>query len=100
MFIILDNLNNGAEERHCISVDDDIMGTLMTSAPAAPIKKDGTPFLPRWTGTQMLTDEEQVRIREMRMKDAISTMIAKELHISNRVISNLSNQLRQRVGFL
>lgn len=90
VFIILDNLNNGAEEYHCISVDDDIMGFLgATSAPAAPIKKDGTPFLGFRGGRKrkMLTDEEQVRIREMRKEGRNINEIAKELHISNRVIS-------------
>ena len=90
VFIILDNLNNGAEEYHCISVDDDVMGFLgATSAPAAPIKKDGTPFLGFRGGRKrkMLTDEEQVRIREMRKEGRNINEIAKELHISNRVIS-------------
>lgn len=91
VFIILDNLNNGAEEYHCISVDDDIMGFIGAAQQATtPIaKKDGTPFKGFNGGRKRkeLTDEETARIREMRDAGHNINAIAKALHISNRVIS-------------
>lgn len=90
VFIILDNLNNGAEEYHCISVDDDIMRFCgAAQQPAAPIKKDGTPFAGFRGGRKKkeLTDEEKAKIREMRNAGSNINAIAKALHISNRVIA-------------
>lgn len=92
VYIIYDNLNDGKEDYNYIPVDDDIMGFIgATQQPAAPqiVKKDGTPFAGFNGGRKRrgLTDEEKAQIREMRKAGHNVNAIARELHISNRVIS-------------
>ena len=93
VYIIYDNLNNGKEDYNYIPVDDDIMGFIGADAqPAAPtqiVKKDGTPFAGFNGGRKRktLTDEEKAKILEMREEGKNVNAIARELHISNRVIS-------------
>lgn len=91
VLIIYDNLKDGVEDFHFTIVDDAIMRFCGATQqqPAAPMKKDGTPFAGFNGGRKrkVLTDEEQVRIREMRKEGRNINEIAKELHISNRVIS-------------
>lgn len=90
VLIIYDNIADGAEDYYYTLVDDDIMGFIGAAPqPAAPIKKDGTPFKGFCGGRKKrgLTDEETARIREMRDAGRNINDIAKELHISNRVIS-------------
>lgn len=92
--IIYDNLTNGVEDFHYTIIDENIIEFLGATQPAiaaiAPIaKKDGTPFK-GWNGGRRkrgLTDEEKARIREMRDAGSNINDIARELHISNRVIS-------------
>ena len=94
VFIISDNIKDGAEDYYYALVDEDIVdfiGAAQTqTAPIAPIaKKDGTPFK-GWNGGRKrkeLTDEEQAQIHEMRKAGRNINEIARELHISNRVIS-------------
>lgn len=88
--IIYDNLKDGVEDFHFTIVDDDIMRFCGAAQPtAAPIKKDGTPFAGFNGGRRKreLTDEETAKIREMRKEGRNINAIARELHISNRVIS-------------
>ena len=97
VLIISDNLQGGVEDYYYTFVDEDIVDfigaaqpAIAAIAPIAPIaKKDGTPFKGFCGGRKrkVLTDEEQVRIREMRKEGRNINEIAKELHISNRVIS-------------
>ena len=90
VLIIYDNIADGAEDYYYTLVDDDIMGFIGAAQPtAAPMKKDGTPFAGFNGGRKrkVLTDEEKARIREMRDAGCNINKIAKELHISNRVIS-------------
>lgn len=92
VYIIYDNLNDGKEDYNYIPVDDDIMGFIGADAqPAAPqiLKKDGTPFAGFRGGRKRktLTDAEKARIVEMRKAGRNVNEIARELHISNRVIS-------------
>lgn len=94
VYIIYDNLNDGKEDYNYIPVDDDIMGFIGADAqPAAAVpqivKKDGTPFAGFHGGRKKrgLTDEEKAQIREMREEGKNVNAIARELHISNRVIS-------------
>ena len=90
VLIIYDNLNNGAEDYYYTRVDEDIVDFIGAAQhTAAPIKKDGTPFAGFNGGRRKrgLTDEEQAQIREMRDAGRNINDIAKELHISNRVIS-------------
>lgn len=92
VYIIYDNLNDGKEDYNYIPIDDDIMGFIGAAQQpaAAPIvKKDGTPFAGFNGGRRKrgLTDEETARIREMRDAGRNINEIARELHISNRVIS-------------
>ena len=93
VLIIYDNIADGAEDYYYTLVDDDIMGFIGTAQPsAAPIvKKDGTPFAGFHGGRKrkVLTDEEKARIREMRDAGCNINEIARELHISNRVISRV-----------
>lgn len=93
VLIIYDNIADGAEDYYYTLVDDDIMGFLGAAAErqtSAPIKKDGTPFKGFNGGRRKrgLTDEEKARIREMRDAGHNINEIARELHISNRVISD------------
>lgn len=90
VFIVYDNLTKGAEDFHFSIIDDDIMEFIGATAQTAPIvKKDGTPFAGFNGGRKKrgLTDEEQARILEMRRAGRNVNAIARELHISNRVIS-------------
>lgn len=94
VFIVYDKLEDGKEDYNYIPVDDDIMGFIGADAqpviaPKMPIKKDGTPFLGFNGGRKKrgLTDEEKAKIREMRKAGRNVNAIARELHISNRVIS-------------
>lgn len=92
VYIIYDNLNDGKEDYNCIPIDDDIMGFIGAAQPPQPsqiLKKDGTPFAGFRGGRKpkTLTDEEKARIVEMRKEGKNVNMIARELHISNRVIS-------------
>lgn len=91
VFIIFDNLTDGAEDYYYALVDEDIVDFIGAAQPtAAPIvKKDGTPFAGFNGGRKKrgLTDEEQSQIREMRDAGHNVNEIARELHISNRVIA-------------
>lgn len=91
VLIISDNITGGAEDYYYANVDEDIMGFIGAAQPtAAPIvKKDGTPFAGFNGGRKKrgLTDEEQSQIREMRDAGHNVNEIARELHISNRVIA-------------
>ena len=94
VYIIYDNLNDGKEDYNYIPVDDDIMGFIGAAQPAIAqpsqiVKKDGTPFAGFNGGRKKrgLTAEEKARIREMRKAGKNVNAIARELHISNRVIS-------------
>lgn len=91
VLIISDNLTDGAEDYYYTFVDEDIVDFIGAAQPtAAPIvKKDGTPFAGFNGGRKKrgLTDEEQSQIREMRDAGRNINEIARELHISNRVIS-------------
>lgn len=91
VLIIYDNIADGSEDYYYTLIDDDIMGFIGAAQPtAAPIvKKDGTPFAGFNGGRKKrgLTDEEQSQIREMRDAGHNVNTIARELHISNRVIS-------------
>lgn len=92
VFIISDNLTDGAEDYYYALVDEDIVdfiGAAQQPAAAPIVKKDGTPFKGFCGGRKKrgLTDEETARIREMRDAGHNINAIAKALHISNRVIS-------------
>lgn len=92
VFIISDNLTDGAEDYYYALVDEDIVdfiGAAQQPAAAPIVKKDGTPFAGFHGGRKRkeLTDEEQAQIREMRKAGRNVNAIARELHISNRVIS-------------
>ena len=94
VYIIYDNLNDGKEDYNYIPIDDDIMGFIGAAQPPQPqptqiLKKDGTPFAGFRGGRKRkeLSDEEKARIREMREEGKNVNAIARELHISNRVIS-------------
>ena len=94
VFIVYDKLEDGKEDYHYILVDDDIMGFIGADAdaqPAAPqiCKKDGTPFAGFNGGRKrkVLTEEEKAKISEMRKAGHNVNEIARELHISNRVIA-------------
>ena len=90
VLIISDNLTDGAEDYYYTFVDEDIVDFIgAAQQPAAPMKKDGTPFAGFNGGRKrkVLTDEEKARIREMREEGRNINAIAKAMHISNRVIS-------------
>ena len=93
VLIISDNITGGAEEYHYTLVDEDIVdfigATSTQPQPSQIVKKDGTPFAGFNGGrkSRILTDEEQDKIREMRKAGRNVNAIARELHISNRVIS-------------
>ena len=91
VLIISDNITGGAEDYYYANVDEDIVDFIGAAQPAtAPMKKDGTPFLGFRGGRKPkeLTDEEKARILEMRDAGRNINEIARELHISNRVISD------------
>lgn len=94
VFIISDNLTDGAEDYYYARVDEDIVdfiGAAQQPAAAPIVKKDGTPFKGFRGGRKRkeLTDEEQDKIREMRKAGHNINEIARALHISNRVISRV-----------
>lgn len=94
VFIISDNLTDGAEDYYYARVDEDIVdfiGAAQQPAAAPIVKKDGTPFAGFHGGRKRkeLTDEEQAQIREMRDAGHNINEIARALHISNRVISRV-----------
>ena len=95
VFIVCDNIADGAEDYYYALVDEDIVDFIGAAQPAiaaiAPIvKKDGTPFAGFHGGRKrkVLTDEEKARIREMRDAGRNINEIARALHISNRVIAS------------
>ena len=89
VFLIFDNLTDGVEDFHNTRIDADIIDFIGVAQQPAPTKKDGTPFKGFRGGRKPkeLTDEEQAQIREMRDAGHNINAIARELHISNRVIS-------------
>lgn len=92
VLIISDNLTDGVEDYYYALIDEDIVdfiGAVAQPATTPIVKKDGTPFLGFRGGRKRkeLTDEEQAQIREMRDAGRNINEIARELHISNRVIS-------------
>ena len=100
VFMIFDKLEDGKEDCSCITFDTelfDFLGGSLAAAAVTPtqpqpsqiVKKDGTPFAGFHGGRKrkVLTDEEQAQIREMRKAGRNVNAIARELHISNRVIS-------------
>ena len=98
VFMVFDKLEDGAEDFSYIIFDDDLVefigdslaaAVIETQQPPQILKKDGTPFAGFRGGRKKksLTDEEKARIREMRKAGHNVNAIARELHISNRVIS-------------
>lgn len=100
VFMIFDKLEDGKEDCSCITFDAelfDFLGESLAAAAVTPqptqqpqiVKKDGTPFAGFNGGRRKksLTDEEKARIIAMRKDGKNVNVIAKELHISNRVIS-------------
>ena len=100
VFMIFDKLEDGKEDCSCITFDADLFDFLGDSLAAAAVtpqptqqpqilKKDGTPFAGFNGGRRKksLTDEEKARIIAMRKDGKNVNVIARELHISNRVIS-------------
>lgn len=94
VYIIYDKLEDGKEDYYYALVDEDIVDFIGAAQPPQPqpsqiVKKDGTPFAGFRGGRKpkTLTDEEKARIVEMRNEGKNVNVIARELHISNRVIS-------------
>lgn len=102
VFMIFDKLEDGKEDCSCITFDAELFEFLGDSLAAAAVtqtqtqpqpsqivKKDGTPFAGFNGGRRkkVLTAEEKARIVEMRKEGKNVNMIARDLHISNRVIS-------------
>jgi hypothetical protein len=100
VFMIFDKLEDGKEDCSCITFDAelfDFLGESLAAAAVTPqptqqpqiVKKDGTPFAGFNGGRRKksLTDDEKARIIAMRKDGKNVNVIAKELHISNRVIS-------------
>lgn len=100
VFMVFDKLEDGAEDFSCLVFDKmlfDFLGESLAAAAVTPqptqqpqiVKKDGTPFAGFNGGRKKrgLTAEEKARIREMRKAGKNINAIARELHISNRVIS-------------
>lgn len=99
VFMVFDKLEDGAEDFSCLVFDkmlfdflgESIAAAAVTSQPQQSqiVKKDGTPFAGFNGGRKKrgLTAEEKARIREMRKAGKNVNAIARELHISNRVIS-------------
>lgn len=100
VFMIFDKLEDGKEDCSCITFDAelfDFLGESLAAAAVTPqptqqpqiVKKDGTPFAGFNGGRRkkVLTAEEKARIVAMRKDGKNVNAIAKELHISNRVIS-------------
>ena len=100
VFMIFDKLEDGKEDCSCITFDAELFEFLGDSLAAAAVtqtqpqpsqivKKDGTPFAGFNGGRRkkVLTAEEKARIVAMRKDGKNVNAIARELHISNRVIS-------------
>ena len=100
VFMVFDKLEDGKEDCSCITFDAELFEFLGESLAAAAVnpqptqqpqivKKDGTPFAGFNGGRKrkVLTDEEKARIIAMRDEGKNVNAIARELHISNRVIS-------------
>lgn len=99
VFMIFDKLEDGAEDFSRLAFDQtlfEFLGESLAAAAVTPqpqqpqiVKKDGTPFAGFNGGRRKkeLTDEEKARIREMRKAGKNVNAIARDLHISNRVIS-------------
>ena len=100
VFMVFDKLEDGAEDFSCLVFDKmlfDFLGESLAAAavtqtqpqPSQIVKKDGTPFAGFNGGRKrkVLTEAEKARIAEMRKDGKNVNAIARELHISNRVIS-------------
>jgi hypothetical protein len=97
VFMVFDKLEDGKEDCSCITFDAtlfEFLGESLAAAAVTPtqqpiLKKDGTPFAGFRGGRKKksLTDEEKARIIAMREEGKNVNEIARELHISNRVIS-------------
>ena len=97
VFIVFDNLIDGAEDFCHTLIDEDMLRFLGAGATSerrsAPIqtikKKDGTPFAGFNGGRKRktLTDKEKAQILAMREEGKNVNVIARELHISNRIVS-------------
>lgn len=94
VFLIFDNLTDGNEDFHKTQIDEEIIGFIAAERPAAVtpqiVKKDGTPFAGFRGGRKKkeLTADEQTQILTMRKAGKNVNIIARELHISNRIISD------------
>jgi len=94
VFLIFDNLTDGNEDFHRTQIDEDIIGFIGAERPAAVtpqiVKKDGTLFAGFRGGRKKkeLTADEQMQILTMRKAGKNVNIIARELHISNRIISD------------
>lgn len=101
VLIISDNIKDGAEDYYYALVDEDIVDFIgAAQTQTAPIKKDGTPFL-GWNGgrkRKVLTDDEMARIRDLRKAGHNINAIARELHISNRVIAEFVKKEKDNNG--
>lgn len=100
VFMVFDKLEDGAEDFSCLVFDKmlfDFLGESLAAAAVTPqptqqpqiVKRDGTPFAGFHGGRKrkVLTDAEKARILELRKAGHNVNAIARELHISNRVIS-------------
>ena len=97
VFFVIDKLeDDGKEEFSRILIDEAVKRFLGAASdrdrilPPAPItKKDGTPFAGFNGGRKKkaLTDEEKARILTLREEGKNVNIIARELHISNRIVS-------------
>lgn len=95
VFFVLDNLEDGKEAFQYTLFDEAIVKFIgaeseRQSAPASTItKKDGTPFAGFRGGRKKkeLTAEEKAQILALREEGMNVNAIARELHISNRIIS-------------
>ena len=95
VFIVFDNLIDGAEDFRHTLIDEDMLRFLGASATSErrsePTikKKDGTPFAGFNGGRKRktLTSEEKARILALRKAGNNVNVIARELHISNRIVS-------------
>lgn len=109
VYIVFDNLSDGKEDYYYALVDEDIVDfigaaqptpTQTQPQPSQIVKKDGTPFAGFNGGRKRktLTDEEKAQIREMRKAGKNVNAIARELHISNRVISEFVKKEKDNNG--
>ncbi len=94
VFFIIDNLgDDGREELRHVCFDEEtvrFIGAAERQAPAPTIKKkDGTPFAGFNGGRKRktLTDEEKAQILALRKAGNNVNVISRELHISNRIVS-------------